>query len=152
MKLKLSQNGFNYLMFGHEEDERATFKLWVNKYLTNGEREIHFPLKAKVIVTGKGNKVLKPAEDVWTLNLFAECNYKGETDICVLGKSVPFLRSLSPYKELNCVHNPALGISRGLLVSVSTPELFYEVTRDNKVFQLHWTEGGKSVLTNTYKV
>ncbi len=127
---------FYYADFGSETHGRTSFRLWVSSKLVQKDNEtgkeyIEFPLKAVIIETEKGTKVLKPSSDTFVFDIFVPCGYRGGSNYEILSDTISEHRYYmfeSPRGNL--------GVSVGGLI----------VTKQDKI-KIKWNRTGRTYGT-----
>jgi len=126
LKVAKTEDGYFYALVGSEDHGRPSFRLWINRLLKEKFQEdedffgnkidiLPSPVQdAKVFITEKGNKVLKPEKGWTTILVFVPSGYRGESEIELNDVEaevvvLPFYRYAS--------ERGSLGISKGLLIS-----------------------------------
>lgn len=112
---------FPYINVGSETHGRPSFRLWVSERLigkVHSQDAVFFPCRAKIHVTERGTRVLKPSTDHVTYVVGKECGYRGMSSFQVL---MPM--GVETF-EFTVYHSPLgkTGVSRYALAVVSPPE------------------------------
>jgi len=141
LKVNRTEDGYLYAWLGSEDHGRPSFRLWINRAYEGklqkkegfwGEEEVlPLPVEGKVVVTERGNKVLRPQKGWITLILFVDSGYRGESSI---SPELPKEAVVIPFYEY-ASERGSLGVSEGLLVSV--PESAFP-------FKVSWERTGRT--------
>jgi len=110
---------FPFIDLGSEDHGRPSFRLWIAGRLVsrgrNNDYVVRFPVRgAKVEVTEKGNRVLRPTEGWIVYDVYEECGYRGKSRIMVLAPGSAEIHYYAVYRS----PRGNLGISEGALVCV----------------------------------
>ena len=125
---------FYYVDVGQESHGRPSYRLWVSSHFVAqdeyGRPYIQFPtVHADIVVTEKGNKVLKPTSGMNVFYIFQECGYRGDSSIEILSpheKAFKFLIFSSPVGSL--------GASEGYLVATKESFVKYRWKRTGRLY------------------
>jgi hypothetical protein len=131
-----TEDGYLYALLGSEDHGRPSFRLWINRAFKDRLRKdknfygaeidvLPFPIEnARVVLTEKGNKVLRPAEEWVTLLLYVPCGYRGDSKIT---PELPEEAVVLPFYEY-ASERGSLGVSEGLLISTPVSAFPFKVS------------------------
>jgi hypothetical protein len=118
-KKEIDGKTYFFIEVGAERYGKPSFVLWINRKLINPEEQqfLEFPVvDAKIEVTEKNNRVLRPAPGWWVACVYVECGYRGWSSLGVAEPREEFLETFL----FDVYHSPRgnLGVSSGKLVNV----------------------------------
>jgi hypothetical protein len=126
LEVEETKDGYLFTLVGSEDHGRASFRLWINGVFRDRIREEGMPLgyrvkfipspveNAKVVITEKGNKVLRPQEGWTTVLVLVPSGYRGRSKLKL--ESLPEGGIILPFYRY-ASERGSLGISMGLLIS-----------------------------------